>query len=51
MAKKEILVVASKVKNFVKGKKCHTSKDAVGALSDMVEKILENAVKRCNANR
>ncbi len=51
MAKKEILVVSSKVKNYIKGKKCHTSADAISALSDMVAKILDAAVVRCKANR
>ena len=51
MGKKEVLVVASKVKSYIKGKKCHTSADAIAALSEMVEKILDAAVKRCTANR
>ncbi len=51
MAKKDVLVITSKVKNYVKSKKCHTSKDAIGALSDIVVKILDDAVKRCTANR
>ncbi|MBU0580445.1 MAG: hypothetical protein KKA19_04640 [Candidatus Margulisbacteria bacterium] len=48
---REVLVVTSKVKNYIKGKKCHTSADAIGALSDLVEKTLDAAVKRCTANR
>ncbi len=51
MAKKEVLVVASKVKNYIKAKKCHTSADTITALSDMIEKMLDAAVKRTTANR
>ena len=54
MAKKggrEVLVVTSKVKNYIKSKKCHTSADSISALSESVEKILDAAVKRCTANR
>jgi len=52
MAKeKETLVVASKVKAYIKGKKMMTSADAIGALSDKVYSILDCAADRCKANR
>lgn len=52
MAKKnEVLVVASKVKTYIKSKKCHTSADTIGALSAIIEKTLDAAVKRTLANR
>jgi len=49
--KKEVLVVASKVKAYVKKKGCMTSADAVAALSDKVYALLDEAVKRTKANR
>jgi len=51
MAKREVLVVASKVKSYIKTKKCHTSADTIPALSDIIEKMLDSAVKRTTANR
>ena len=48
---KEVLVVASKVKAYVKSKKMMTSSDAVTALSDKVYALLDNAVARTKANR
>jgi len=50
-AKKEVLVVASKVKAYVKGKKMMTSADSIGALSDKVYALLDDAIKRTKANR
>ena len=50
-AKKEVLVVASKVKAYIKSKKMMTSSDAIGALSDNVRAILDAAMKRTKANR
>jgi histone H3/H4 len=51
MAEKEVLVVASKVKAYIKSKKMMTSSDAVTALSDKVCTILDDAVARAKANR
>ena len=52
MAKKrESLVVASKVKAYIKSKKMMTSSDAVEAVSDNVYKILDAAMARTKANR
>jgi hypothetical protein len=52
MAKqKESLVVASKVKAYVKSKKMMTSSEALGAISDAVYGMLDAAVDRARANR
>ncbi len=51
MANKESLVVASKVKAYIKSKKMMTSADALGALSDKVYCILDAAIARTQANR
>ena len=53
MAKKqkESLVVASKVKAYIKSKKMMTSSDALGALSDKIYCILDAAICRTKANR
>jgi hypothetical protein len=48
---RESLVVASKVKAYIKGKKMMTSADALGALSDAVYCMLDTAVERTKANR
>ena len=49
--KKEPLVVASKVKAYIKGKKMMTSSDALEALSDKVYDMLDAAVVRTKANK
>ena len=51
MADKEVLVVASKVKAYIKSKQMKTSSDAITALSDKVCVILDDAVIRAKANR
>jgi histone H3/H4 len=51
MAYKEVLVVASKVKAYVKSKQMQTSSDAITALSDKVCAILDEAAERAKANR
>ncbi len=51
MAKKETLIVASKVKAYVKSKKMMTSADALGAISDSVYGMLDKAIERTKANR
>ena len=47
---RDVLVVASKVKAFVKAKKMNTSAEAINALSEQVYTILENATIRTTAN-
>ena len=49
--KKESLIVASKVKAYIKGKRMMTSSDALGAISDAVYCMLDRAVERTKANR
>jgi len=51
MAGKEVLVVASKVKAYIKSKKMRASSDAIAALSDKVYTMLDDAVERTKANR
>jgi hypothetical protein len=49
-AGREILIVASKVKGYVKGKKMNTSADAIAAISDRVYCLLDDATERTKAN-
>jgi len=49
--KRDSLVVASKVKAYIKGKKMMTSSDAVEAISDAVYCLLDKAAVRTKANR
>ena len=52
MAKqRESLVVASKVKAYVKSKKMMTSSEALGTVSDCVYSMLDDAIGRAKANR
>ncbi len=50
-AKKEVLVVVSKVKDYLKSKKMMTSGDLPQALSAEVYGLLDKAIKRCKANK
>lgn len=47
---REILVVASKVKAYVKGKRMNTSSEAIAALSSRVYEILDAATQRTSSN-
>jgi len=49
--KKEPLVVASKVRAYIKSKKMLTSSEAVSAISDTVYELIDKAVARAKANR
>ncbi len=49
--KKESLIVASKVKAYIKSKKMMTSSEALGAISDAVYRMLDAAITRTKANR
>ena len=54
MAKKqqmEMLVVASKVKSYIKSKKMMTSSDSLGALNEKIHALLDDAIARTKANR
>ncbi|MDP2599223.1 MAG: hypothetical protein Q8P84_00615 [Deltaproteobacteria bacterium] len=46
----DILVVQSKVKEFIKGKGCQTSATAIDALSNKVKELLNEAVERAKSN-
>ena len=50
-SKKEVLVVASKVKAYVKSKKKMSSSDAIAALNEKVYALLDAAIERTDANR
>lgn len=49
--KKESLIVASKVKAYIKSKKMMTSSEALEAISDVVYDLLDKATVRTKANR
>ena len=52
MAKtRESLVVASKIKAYIKSKKMMTSSESLGAISDKVYYMLDCAIARTKANR
>jgi len=48
---REMLVVGSKVKAYVKSKECMTSGDALAALNDKVHSMLDAAAERTKANK
>ena len=47
---REVLVVASKVKGYIKSKNMNTSADAINELSDKVYCMLDAATTRTKAN-
>lgn len=49
-SEREVLVVASKVKNYVRGKDLNTSSDAIAALSERVYALIDEATGRTQAN-
>jgi hypothetical protein len=49
-ANREVLVVASKVKAYVKGKDMNTSADAINALSARIYEMLDSATDRTTSN-
>jgi len=48
---REMLVVGSKVKAYIKSKNCMTSGDALAALNDKVYDLLDAAVARTQGNK
>jgi hypothetical protein len=48
---KDVLVVASKVKAYIRSKGCMCSADAVQTVSDCVYCCLDKAIARTQANR
>ena len=51
MSNKEILVVGSKVKNFLRDQNVKTSGDLVEAVSEKVYELLAGAVTRAKENK
>ncbi len=47
---KEVLVVASKVKAYVRNRGMNTSGDAIGCISEKVYAIIDEATTRTSAN-
>ena len=50
-SKKDVLVVASKVKTYIRSKGAMCSADAVQAMSDCIYCCLDRAIDRAKANR
>ena len=50
MAKKEMLVVSSKVKALLKKAKCNTAGDALEGLNEWIYYLIDEAAKRAKAN-
>ncbi len=48
---RDVLVIASKVKEFIKSKGCMTSSDTLPALSEKVYALLNAAVERTKGNK
>lgn len=49
--KRESLIVASKVKTYIRDKKMMTASDCLDALNERLYSILDTAVGRAKANR
>ena len=47
---REVLVVGSKVREYVKSKGCMTSSELIGALNEQVYCLLNSAVSRAQGN-
>ena len=50
MAKKEMLVVSSKVKGLLKKAKCNTAGDALNGLNEWIYFLIDEAAARAKAN-
>jgi hypothetical protein len=50
-AKGESLIVASKVRGYIKGKGCMTASESLGAIDCAVRCLLDAAIDRTKANR
>ena len=48
---KEMIVVQSKVKDYIKSKDLHSSGDSVDALNDAVYELIDKAIARTKANK
>lgn len=51
VAKQEMLVVGSKVKALIKGRKCMTAGDTLEALNKKVAEVVVAATERAKANK
>ena len=51
MEKKESLVVASKVKEYIKSREAMMASDFTDALNKEVQALLDKAVERCKSNK
>ena len=49
-AQREVLVVASKVKEYIKGQGLQSSSDVIPALSDRIYEMLDSAADRTQNN-
>lgn len=47
----EVLVVASKVRNYLKGKGVKMSSELIGELNNKVKMLLDHAAKRAQGNK
>jgi len=47
---RDVLVVASKVREYVKSKKCNTSGEFIGELSNTVYEVIDKAINRAQSN-
>ncbi|MEK6765616.1 MAG: hypothetical protein AABY49_05240 [Planctomycetota bacterium] len=47
---RDVLVVASKVREYVKSKKCNTSGEFIGELSNTVYGVIDKAINRAQRN-
>lgn len=50
-SEKETIIVASKVKNYIKSKGMMTSSEFYGALNEKIYEILDEAIERTSANK
>ena len=48
---KDVLVVGSKVKGYIKKKGCMSSGDLLAGLSDQVRNLIDAAIKRTKSNK
>lgn len=48
---REVVVVASKVKEFIRSQELRSDGDLVQAVSDKVHEMLDSAVERCRDNK
>ncbi|RYF11904.1 MAG: hypothetical protein EOO40_02385 [Deltaproteobacteria bacterium] len=50
-AAKESLIIASKVREIIRGKSCNTAGDALEGLNDWLHLLIDQACKRAQSNR